>query len=73
MKREIEEELDTEISVGELIDTIENDYPSFHLSIDCFWCESVEGKLVLKEHEEVRWLDRKSMDDVEWLPAVGKI
>lgn len=77
LKREIEEELDTEISVGELIDTIEYDYPNFHLSMDCFWCEIVEGKLVLKEHEAARWLDRKTMDDVEWLPAdvtlVGKI
>lgn len=77
LKREIEEELDTEILVGELIDTIEYDYPNFHLSMDCFWCEIVEGKLVLKEHEAARWLDRKTMDDVEWLPAdvtlVGKI
>ena len=77
LKREIEEELDTEILVGELIDTIEYDYPKFHLSMDCFWCEIVEGKLVLKEHEAARWLDRKTMDDVEWLPAdvtlVGKI
>ena len=77
LKREIEEELDTEILVGELIDTIEYDYPNFHLSMDCFWCEILEGKLVLKEHEAARWLDRKTMDDVEWLPAdvtlVGKI
>ena len=77
LKREIEEELDTEILVGELIDTIEYDYPTFHLSMDCFWCEIVEGKLVLKEHEAARWLDRKTIDDVEWLPAdvtlVGKI
>lgn len=77
LKREIEEELDTEISVGELIDTIEYDYPNFHLSMDCFWCEILEGKLVLKEHEAARWLDRKTMDDVEWLPAdvtlMGKI
>ena len=77
LKREIEEELDTEILVGELIDTIEYDYPNFHLSMDCFWCEIVEGKLVLKEHEAARWLDRKTIDDVEWLPAdvtlVGKI
>ena len=77
LKREIEEELDTEVSVAELIDTIEYDYPNFHLSMDCFWCEIVEGKLVLKEHEAARWLDRKTMDDVEWLPAdvtlVGKI
>ena len=77
LKREIEEELDTEILVGELIDTIEYDYPTFHLSMDCFWCEIVEGRLVLKEHEAARWLDRKTLDDVEWLPAdvtlVGKI
>ena len=77
LKREIEEELDTEILVGELIDTIEYDYPTFHLSMDCFWCEIVEGRLVLKEHEAARWLDRKTIDDVEWLPAdvtlVGKI
>ena len=51
LKREIREELDTEISVGELIDTIEYDYPTFHLSMDCFWCEIVKGDLVLKEHE----------------------
>ena len=49
LKREIMEELDTEISVGELIDTIEYDYPDFHLSMDCFWCEIVKGDLVLKE------------------------
>ena len=77
LKREIEEELDTEILVGELIDTIEYDYPTFHLSMDCFWCEIVEGRLVLKEHEAARWLDRKTINDVEWLPAdvtlVGKI
>ena len=77
LKREIEEELDTEILVGELIDTIEYDYPTFHLSMDCFWCEIIEGRLVLKEHEAARWLDRKTLDDVEWLPAdvtlVGKI
>lgn len=69
LKREILEELDTEISVGDLIDTIEYDYPTFHLSMDCFWSEIVEGKLVLKEHEAARWLDRQSLDDVEWLPA----
>ena len=69
LKREIREELDTEISVGELIDTIEYDYPTFHLSMDCFWCEIVKGDLVLKEHEAARWLNKKSIDDVEWLPA----
>lgn len=69
LKREIEEELDTEISVGDLIDTIEYDYPTFHLSMDCFWCEVVSGDLVLKEHEAAKWLDKKSIDQVDWLPA----
>ena len=69
LKREIREELDTEISVGELIDTIEYDYPTFHLSMDCFWCEIVKGELVLKEHEAARWLTREQLGEVEWLPA----
>lgn len=69
LKREIREELDTEISVGELIDTIEYDYPTFHLSMDCFWCEILTGDLILKEHEAARWLDKKSLEDVDWLPA----
>ena len=63
------EELDTEISVGELIDTIEYDYPQFHLSMDCFWCEIVTGNLVLKAHEAARWLTKKQLNDVKWLPA----
>ena len=67
--REIKEELDTDISVGELIDTIEYDYPTFHLSMDCFWCEVVAGDLVLKEHEAAKWLDKEAINDVEWLPA----
>ena len=69
LKREIMEELDTEISVGELIDTIEYDYPTFHLSMDCFWCEILKGNLVLKEHEAARWLTKEKMNSVEWLPA----
>lgn len=69
IKREIREELDTEISVGELIDTIEYDYPNFHLSMDCFWCEIVSGDLVLKEHEAAKWLTKDTLDSVEWLPA----
>ena len=69
LKREIMEELDTEISVGELIDTIEYDYPDFHLSMDCFWCEIVKGDLVLKEHEDARWLTKEQLGDVKWLPA----
>ena len=67
--REINEELDTEIRVGELVDNIEYDYPTFHLSMDCFWCEVVEGELVLKEHEDGKWLDKESVDTVDWLPA----
>lgn len=69
LKREIMEELDTEISVGELIDTVEYDYSTFHLSMDCFWCEIVKGDLVLKEHEDARWLTKEHIDNVEWLPA----
>ena len=69
LKREILEELDTEIKVGKLIDTIEYDYPTFHLSMDCFWCEIVKGELVLKEHEAARWLTREQLGEVEWLPA----
>ena len=69
LKREIMEELDTEIKVGKLIDTSEYDYPTFHLSMDCFWCEIVKGELVLKEHEAARWLTREQLGEVEWLPA----
>ena len=67
--REIKEELETEILVGELIDTIEYDYPTFHLSMDCFWAEIVSGDLVLKEHEAAKWLTKDELDSVEWLPA----
>ena len=69
LKREIREELDTEIAVGNLIDTIEYDYPTFHLSMDCFWCEVVSGELVLKEAEAARWLTKEELDSVPWLPA----
>ena len=70
--REIKEELDTDISVGALIDTIEFDYPNFHLSMDCFWCEIVKGEL--KEHEAARWLSKETLYSVDWLPAdVGLI
>ena len=77
LKREIMEELDTEISVGELIDTIEYDYPTFHLSMDCFWCEVIKGNLVLKEAEDAKCLKKNELDKVDWLPAdvelIGKI
>lgn len=75
--REIKEELDTEIEVGELVDRVEYDYPQFHLSMDCFLCKIKSGKLVLKEHEDARWLGREELGSVEWLPAdeglVGKL
>ena len=67
--REIQEELDTEIRVGNLIDTIEYDYPTFHLSMDCFWAEVVAGNLELKEAEAAKWLTKETLDSVEWLPA----
>ena len=69
LKREIMEELDTEIAVGELIDTIEYDYPDFHLSMDCFWCEVIHGELILKEAEDAKWLTKEHLADVKWLPA----
>ena len=69
LKREIIEELDTEVSVGELMDTVEYDYPQFHLSMDSFWCQIVRGNLVLKEHEAARWLTKDELNNVEWLPA----
>ena len=67
--REIEEELGIEIVVGDLIDTVEYDYPTFHLSMDCFWAEIVTGDVVLKEHEAAKWLTKETLDSVEWLPA----
>ena len=73
LKREIMEELDTQIEVGTLIDTIEYDYSDFHLSMDCFWCEIVRGNLVLKEHENAKWLTKEQLQDVEWLPADIKL
>lgn len=67
--REVREELDTEIAVGELVETVEYDYPAFHLSMDCFWAEVVSGELVLKEHEAAKWLTKDELGSVEWLPA----
>lgn len=69
LKREIEEELDTKIEVYDLIDTIEYDYSNFHLSMDCFWCETITGELVLKEAEAAKWLSKDELDSVQWLPA----
>lgn len=67
--REIREELDIEIEVLELLDTVEYDYPKFHLSMDCFICKIKSGNLVLKEHEAAKWLTKETLDSVEWLPA----
>ncbi len=69
LEREIREELTAHIKVGELIHTIEYDYPTFHLSMDCFWAEIVSGQLVLKEAEAAKWLSADELDSVKWLPA----
>lgn len=67
--REIKEELSAQIIVGDLITTVEYDYPNFHLSMDCFWCELVGESLVLNEHEDKKWLTIDILDQVSWLPA----
>lgn len=67
--REIREELDTEIRVERLLRTVEWDYPTFHLSMDCFICKIESGDLHLREHEAARWLDLEHLKDVDWLPA----
>lgn len=67
--REIREELATLVRVGERLATVEYDYPSFHLSMDCFRCEIVRGELTLLEAEDARWLTREELDSVPWLPA----
>ena len=69
LKREICEELDTRIKVGDRITTVEYDYPDFHLSMQCFWCEVIEGELVLLEALESRWLAKNELETVAWLPA----
>lgn len=69
LKREIREELASEISVGELIDTVEFDYPTFHLSMDCFWCQLIRGNLELLEAAEARWLTKETLKSMDWLPA----
>ena len=69
LKREIEEELDTEITVGDLLTVVEYDYPDFHLSMQCFLCTVAAGNLVLKEHEAAKWLTAEELDSVDWLPA----
>ena len=69
LKREIEEELETEIEVEDYLTTIEYDYPQFHLSMACYWAKIIEGKPVLLEHEAAKWLTVDELDSVEWLPA----
>lgn len=69
LAREIREELDTEIEVGTLIDTIETDYPNFHLSMGCYFCTVKEGHLTLLEHEAAKWLNAEHLESVDWLPA----
>ena len=69
LKREIEEELDTEITVGDLLTVVEYDYPTFHLSMQCFLCTIESGNLTLKEHEAARWLAKDELNSVAWLPA----
>lgn len=69
LKREIREELATEISVGEKIATVEYDYPTFHLTMECFLCQVVSGKLTLLEHENAKWLSADELKSVKWLPA----
>ena len=77
LKREIEEELETEIEVGDYLTSIEYDYPKFHLSMKCYWAKIVEGKPVLLEHEAAKWLTKDTIDSVDWLPAdltiIGKV
>lgn len=67
--REIREELDTEIEVQSFLETVEYDYPQFHLSMDCFFCTIKSGNLVLKEHEAAKWMTLENLNSVDWLPA----
>lgn len=69
LRREIKEELDTDIEVKDLIDTINYDYPNFHLTMHCFWCTVKAGKLELLEHEDAKWLAKEELESVDWLPA----
>lgn len=73
LKREIKEELDTDISVDEYVSTVEHDYPDFHLSMQCFKCSVISGNLILKEHEAARWLAKTELESVDWLEADEKI
>ena len=69
LKREIWEELETEITIERLVKTVEYDYPQFHLTMHCFLCRVESGSLTLKEHEAARWLNMEELESVGWLPA----
>lgn len=69
LKREIWEELETRIAPERLVQTVEWDYPTFHLTMHCFLCHIESGNLTLKEHEAARWLSKEQLDSVDWLPA----
>ncbi len=69
--REIKEELDAVISVGDLITTVEYDYPKFHLSMDCFWAQVIEGELILKEAEAAKWLTKETINSVDWMKGIN--
>ena len=69
LRREIMEELGVEIAVGELLCTVEYDYPAFHLRMHCFMCRIAGGEIDLREHKSARWLTAETLDSVEWLPA----
>ena len=73
LKREIKEELDTEINVGDHLITVEYDYPKFHMTMGCYLCSVVSGKLTLLEHEAAKWLAKEELDSVDWLPADVKV
>lgn len=73
LKREIKEELNAEITVGALLTVVEHDYPTFHLSMQCFLCTVASGELVLKEHKAAKWLTQDQLNTVDWLPADVKV
>ena len=73
LKREIEEELNTEVSVDSFLCTVEQDYPKFHITMHCYMCSIVSGRLELKEHENAVWLSSDNIDSLAWLPADIKI
>ena len=69
LRREIREELETEIVVGRKLSTVDYDYPEFHLCMDCYYASVAKGNLVLREHEAAKWLEKDELGDVHWLPA----